>query len=85
MSKFEFWLEKVKFLGHVISNKGVSVDPTKVEAVLQWEPQKMVTEICIFLTLARYYRRFTERFSKIALPLTQLTRKGQAFVWIEKC
>ena len=37
-SKCEFWLEEVKFLGHVISNKGVLVDPTKVEAVLQWEP-----------------------------------------------
>jgi len=47
-SKCEFWLEEVKFLRHVISNKGVLVDPTKVEAVLQWEPQKTVTEIHIF-------------------------------------
>ena len=85
LCKCEFWLEEVKFLGHVISNKGVLVDPTKVEAVLQWELPKIVTEIHIFLDLARYYRRFIERFSKIAMPLTQLTKKGQVFVWTEKC
>jgi len=80
LSKCEFWLEEVKFLGHVISNKGVLVDSTKVEAVLQWEPQNTVTEIRSFLDLAGYYRRFIEGFSKIALPLTQLTKKGQPFV-----
>ena len=85
LCKCEFWLEEVKFLGHVISNKGVSLDPTKVEGVLQWEPPKTVTEIHSFLDLAGYYRRFIEGFSKIALPLTQLTKKGQPFVWTEKC
>jgi len=85
LSKSEFWLEKVKFLGHVISNKGVLVDPTKAEAVLQWEPPKTVTEIHSFLGLAGYYKRFIGGFSKIALPLTQLSKKGQAFVWTEKC
>ena len=85
LSKCEFWLEKVKLLGHVISNKGVLMDPTKVEAVLQWEPPKTVTEIRSFLGLAGYYRRFIEGFSKIALPLTRLRKKGQAFVWKEKC
>jgi len=84
-SKCEFWLKEVKFLGHVISNQGVLVDPTKVEAVLQWEPPKTVTEIHNFLDLEGYYRRFIEGFSKIALPLTQLTKKGQPFVWTEKC
>jgi len=80
-SKCEFWLEEVKFLGHVISNKGVLVDLTKVATGLQWEPQKIVTKIHNFLDLAGYYRRFIEGFSKIAMPLTQLTKKGQAFVW----
>jgi len=80
-SKCEFWLEEVKFLGHVISNKGVLVDLTKVATGLQWEPQKIVTKIHNFLDLVGYYRRFIEGFSKIAMPLTQLTKKGQAFVW----
>jgi len=61
------------------------VDPTKVEAVLQWEPPKTMTKIHSSLGLAGYYRRFIEGFSKIAMPLTQLTKKGQAFVWTEKC
>ena len=56
LSKCEFWLEEIKFLGHVISKEGVSVDPTKVEAVLQWEPPKSVTEIRSFLGLAGYYK-----------------------------
>ncbi|GAU34277.1 hypothetical protein TSUD_321230 [Trifolium subterraneum] len=84
-SKCEFWLSEVKFLGHVISQGGVSVDPSKVEAVLNWERPRTVSEIRIFLGLAGYYRRFILGFSEIALPLTRLTRKGAAFVWNELC
>ena len=85
LSKCEFWLEKVQFLGHVISKDGISVDPSKVEAVMQWERPKTITEIRSFLGLAGYYRRFIEGFSRIAAPLTRLTRKGQPFVWTSKC
>jgi len=65
----------------VISQDGIAVDPSKIEVVLKWESPKPFFEIRIFLVLARYYRRFIEGFSKLALPLTKLTRKGQAFVW----
>ena len=85
MSKCEFWLEEVGFLGHIISKGGIVVDPTKVEAVMQWETPKSVSEIRSFLGLAGYDRRFIEGFSKLALPLTILTRKGQAFLWNGKC
>jgi len=84
LTKCEFCLEEVKFLGHVISKEGVLVDSIKVEAVLQWDPPKIVTEIHSFLGLAGYYRRFIEEFSKIVMPLTKLTKKGQAFMWTEK-
>ncbi|GAU47914.1 hypothetical protein TSUD_404670, partial [Trifolium subterraneum] len=84
-SKCEFWLSEVKFLGHVISQGGVSVDPSKVEAVLNWERPRTVSEVRSFLGLAGYYRRFILGFSEIALPLTWLTRKGAAFVWDEFC
>ena len=84
-SKCEFWLFKVRFLGHVISHEGVSVDPSKVEAVLGWKRPESVTEIRSFLGLAGYYRRFIKDFSRIALPLTKLTRKNQAFVWDDAC
>ena len=83
-SKYEFWLEEVVFLGHVINKQGIHVDPKKVEAVVQWERPKNVTEIRSFLGLAGYYRRFVEDFSILAAPLTQLTRKGVKFEWNEK-
>nr|KYP31910.1 Transposon Ty3-I Gag-Pol polyprotein [Cajanus cajan] len=85
LSKCEFWLSEVKFLGHVISVQGIAVDPTKVEAVLRWEHPKSVTEVRGFVGLAGYYRRLIEGFSKIVIPLTQLTRKDHPFVWTKKC
>ena len=57
-SKYEFWLTEVKFLEHVVSPSSVSVDPEKVEAVMRWERQKSVFQICSFLGLAVYYRMF---------------------------
>ena len=54
-SKYEFWLTEVKFLGHVVSASGVSVDPEKVEAVMSWERPKSVFKIRIFLGLVGYY------------------------------
>ena len=85
LEKCEFWLSEVKFLGHVISNRGVAVDPSKTEAVIQWERPKTVTEVRSFLGLAGYYRRFIQNFSRIALPLTKLTRKGSPFKWTNQC
>ncbi|KAK2449209.1 putative leucine-rich repeat receptor protein kinase [Trifolium repens] len=84
-SKCEFWLSEVKFLGHVISQGGVYVDPSKVEAVLNWERPRSVTEVRSFLGLAGYYRKFILGFSEIALPLTRLTRKGAEFDWDAAC
>ena len=83
--KCEFWLEKVSFLGHVVSKDSISVDPTKVEAVSKWSRPTNVTEVRSFLGLAGYYRRFVEGFSKIAIPLTQLTRKNNRFEWSDAC
>ncbi|KAL5567930.1 hypothetical protein UlMin_024505 [Ulmus minor] len=71
-SKCDFWLSEVHFLGHVVSKEG-------------WAAPTSVTEIRSFLGLAGYYRRFVEGFSKIAAPLTTLTRKGKKYEWTEKC
>ncbi|KAL0560151.1 hypothetical protein IC582_000545 [Cucumis melo] len=84
-SKCEFWLKQVSFLGHVVSKAGVSVDPAKIEAVTGWTRPFTVSEVRSFLGLAGYYRRFVENFSRIATPLTQLTRKGAPFVWSKAC
>ena len=57
-NKCQFWLDSVTFLGHVISAEGVSVDPQKIEAIVNWKPPTNVTEIRSFLGLAGYYRKF---------------------------
>ena len=61
------------------------MDPQKVEAILNWKPPMSVTEIRSFLGLAGYYRKFVDGFSKIAAPLTRLTRKEEPFLWLEAC
>ena len=81
LSKCEFWLNSVSFLGLVISKKGVQVDPKKVEAVSNWPRPTNVTEIHSFLGMAGYYRRFVKAFSRISAPLTRLIRKQVKFEW----
>ena len=75
----------MKFLGHTISSKGISVDPTKVQEVMDWEPPTSVYQIRSFLGLAGYYRQFIPDFSRIAKPMTELLKKGVKFVWDDKC
>ncbi|KAJ9542555.1 hypothetical protein OSB04_029061 [Centaurea solstitialis] len=83
-SKCAFWLREVQFLGHVVNRDGIMVDPAKISAVMQWGIPKTPSEIRSFLGLAGYYRRFIQDFSKIALPLTSLTKKSAAFSWGSK-
>ena len=82
LSKCQVWLDRVAFLGHVISD---SVDPYKIEVVVNWKPPKNVSEVISFLGLAGYYRKFVEGFSKIAAPLTKLTRKDVKYDWVDAC
>nr|GFB12872.1 putative reverse transcriptase domain-containing protein [Tanacetum cinerariifolium] len=84
LSKYEFWIPKVQFLGHVIDKQGIHVDPTKIEAVKDWESPKSPTDIRKFLGLVGYYRRFIEGFSKVARPITKLTQRKVKFEWGDK-
>jgi hypothetical protein len=84
-SKCELWLKSVKFLGHTISHDGISVDPSKVQEVMDWKPPKSVHQIRSFLKLVGYYRRFIPDFSRIAKPMTESLKKGVKFVWSEAC
>jgi hypothetical protein len=79
LSKCEFWLKEVSFLGHIISEGGISVDPSKVKDVLSRRTPQNVLDIRSFLGLAGYYRRFIDGFSKIAKPMIELLKKGKSF------
>ncbi|KAI3524563.1 hypothetical protein L1887_03222 [Cichorium endivia] len=72
-SKCEFLVRKVDFLGHVVSQEGIHVDPSKIKAIENWEIPRTPTKIRQFVGLAGYYRRFIKNFSKIVKPLIALT------------
>ena len=85
LSKCEFWLNKVSFLGHIVSKEEIRVDSKKIEVVVEWKPPRNVIEVCSFLGLAGYYRRFIKGFSMTATLMTRLLQKNVKFEWIEKC
>ena len=85
LSKCEFWLRKVSFLGHIISEEEIQVDPKKIEVIIEWKPPRNITEVLSSLGLASYYRRFVKGFSMTAGPMTRLLQKNVRFEWSEKC
>jgi hypothetical protein len=84
-SKCAFWLEEIQFLGHVLSAKGIAVDPSKVQDILEWKPPTIVHQVRSFLGLAGYYRRFIPDFSKLVKPITSLLKNDTKFNWSSRC
>jgi len=84
-SKCEFWLDFVKFIGHVVSKEGIKLDPQKITAVKNWPRLITPTKIRSCLGLAGYYRKFVEGFSTLASLLTKLTQKAVKFQWSDTC
>ena len=84
-SKYVFWLDRVMFLRYIMSKEGVTVDPAKVKAVINWKQLKTVTEVRSFLGLRGYYCCFIEAFVRLARLLTALTHKDHKFIWTEHC
>ena len=78
-------LSKVPFLGHILSRDGISIDPSKVQEVMDWKAPTSVHEVRSFLGLVGYYRRFIPDFSKIAKPMTRLLQKDEKFNWTPEC
>ena len=84
VEKCDFFQSKFQYLGHIIFGDGISVDPTKIQAMVDWPAPTNVSEIRSFMGLAGYYRRFVQNFSRVAHPITSLQRKGKKFFWTEK-
>lgn len=86
IDKCEFETKSVKYLGFIIeAGKGIRVDPEKVRAIQQWESPRSTTEVRRFIGFANYYRQFIPEFSRMALPLTALTKKDVSFRWSVEC
>jgi hypothetical protein len=84
-SKCEFWLDEVPFLGHVLSDEGVAIDPGKVKDILDLKPPTTIHQVRSFLGMAGYYRRFIPDFSKVSKPITELLKNQVKFVWSLEC
>jgi hypothetical protein len=84
-SKCTFWLEEIQFLGHVLSAKGIAVDPSKVKDILEWKPPTTIHQVRSFHGLAGYYRRFIPDFSKLVKPITSLLKNDTKFNWSSRC
>jgi hypothetical protein len=85
LSKFEFWLKQVTFLGYIILMGGIFVDPNQVRDVLSWNAPMSVHDIQSFLGLSGYYQRFLEGFKKLSKPMTELLKKDKKFMWTPTC
>ena len=72
-SKCHFFTKEIQYLGHILSNKGIQPLPSKTQAIQNMHPPKTPKQVCAFLGLVGYYRKFIKNFAKIAKPLTLLT------------
>ena len=82
--KCEFLKPELEYFGHIVTAEGVKPNPQKLEAVSNFKQPRNPTDIKSFLGLAGYYRKFIRNFSKIAKPLTELTKKETPFHWTDK-
>jgi hypothetical protein len=81
--KCVFHTKEIEFLGYILTQDGIKMNPAKVKTVLNWPIPKTVIEIQEFMRFANFYRRFIKGYSGIVIPLTNLTKKDKAFSWTE--
>ena len=85
LSNCSFYQGRIHYLGHIIYEEGVTVDPEKIRAIMEWSTPKNVSEVKSFMGLSRYYQRFIEGFPKLAHPIKSLQKKYVKLEWTSKC
>ena len=83
--KCYFMQDRVPYLGHIISTKGIEMNPAKIEAVTNWPSPTTVKLVRILLGATGYYRHFIEKYAEITKELTKLLKKDVKFEWTDKC
>jgi hypothetical protein len=83
--KCKFRKPKIEYLGLVVEEGKLAMDPAKLEGILDWPAPKTVKEVRSFLGFGNFYRRFVKGFSHLAHPLNDLLKKDKEFVWSEEC
>jgi transposase InsO family protein len=81
LEKCHFAQEQITYLGYILSQTGLSMDPLKVKAITEWPEPKNVNELQIFLGFANFYRRLIRGYATLTAPLTTMLQKGQSFTW----
>ena len=84
LSKCDFYRDRIQYLGHIILEEGILVDPENIEIIMNWSSPRNVTYVRSFMGLAGYYRRFIEGFSKVAHTVTSFPKKGINFLWTSR-
>ena len=85
LRKCDFYKDRIHYLSHIISDEGISIDPEKIEAIMNWLIPRNVIDVRYFMGLVGYYRRFTEGFSKVADSINSLKKKGKKFERTPRC
>ena len=85
LDKCKFHRQEVSYLGFIVSNKGLAMDPEKVAAVAEWGPCKNLHDARAFLGFANFYRRFIKEYSRVVAPIVRLTKKNVPFKWDNDC